>query len=60
MTRKSATKNFASSSGEWVDVSTSLNLGFRLFNNAFCVEIELGVEAETELILSACGLVEIT
>lgn len=58
--RKSAIRNFASSSDEYVDVGTSLNLGFGLFKSACCVEIELGVETEAESTLSVCDLGEIT
>lgn len=60
MARKSATRNFESSSDEYVDVGTSFNLGFGLFKSVRCVEIGLSVEAEVESILSAYDLVEIT
>lgn len=56
MARRSADRNFASSSGENVDVETSLNLGFGLFKSV--VEIVLGVDAET--ILSASDVLEAT
>jgi len=57
MARRSAAKNFASSSGEYVDVEISFNLGFGLFKRVVD-EIEFGVEADAEPILSANDVVE--
>jgi hypothetical protein len=57
MARRSTAKNFASSSGEYVDVEISFNLGFGLFKSVVD-EIELGVEADAEPILSANDAVE--
>lgn len=54
--RKSAARNFASSSGEYVDVEISFNLGLGLFKSV--VETVLGVDAE--MILSANDVLEAT
>lgn len=54
--RRSAARNFASSSGEYVDVETSLNLGLGLFKRV--VETVLGVDAE--IMLSAIDVLEAT
>lgn len=54
--RRSAARNFASSSGEYVDVETSLNLGLGLFKRV--VETVLGVDAE--IMLSANDVLEAT
>lgn len=59
MARKSAAKNFASSSGEYVDVGMLFNLGFGLFKSVVD-EMEFGVEADAEPILSANDAVEAT
>lgn len=53
---RSAARNFASSSGEYVDVETSFNLGFGLFKSV--VEIVFGVDAA--MILSASDVLEAT
>lgn len=61
MERSNAAKNFASSSGEYVEVETSFNLGFGLFKSVCrVVEIKLGVVVDVYLTLSASDLVEDT
>lgn len=55
MACRSAARNFASSSGEYVDVET-LNLGFGLFKSV--VETAPGVDAE--MMLSASDVLEAT